>query len=134
MSDATRAIGASITIDGVAIAEVGDISGPEYSTDMIEVTSHDSPGRGEELIPGLKRWGSVSFPMNSVPSDPGQQDLWVAWEDGTRDTYVITRTDGIVEGFVGAVENIGRAANVTDRNMLDVSIRVLESPYVLGDS
>lgn len=134
MSDATRAIGATILINGVAIAEAGDIDGPQYHTDMIEVTSHDSPGRGEEQIPGLKRWGSVSFPMNSVPSDPGQQDLWIAWEDGTQDTYVITRTDGIQEGFIGAVEDIGRNAAVTDRNMLNVSIKVLQAPYVLGDS
>jgi predicted secreted protein len=134
MSDATAAIGATITINGVPIAEVGDISGPEYSTDMIEVTSHDSPGHGEEKIPGVKRWGQVSFPMNSVPSDPGQQDLWIAWEDSTRDTYVVTRTDGIIEGFTGAVATIGRNANITDRNMMDVAIEVLEAPYVLGDS
>jgi hypothetical protein len=134
MSDATRAIGAIILINGVAIAEVGDIDGPEYSTDEIDVTSHDSPGRGEEVIPGLKRWGAVSFPMNSVPDDPGQQDLWVAWEDGTTDTYVITRTDGIQEGFEGFVRNIGRAAGVTDRNLMNVEIRVAQAPYVLGDS
>jgi hypothetical protein len=128
MSDATRAIGAIILINGVAIAEVGDIDGPEYSTDEIDVTSHDSPGRGEEVIPGLKRWGAVSFPMNSVPDDPGQQDLWVAWEDGTTDTY------GIQEGFEGFVRNIGRAAGVTDRNLMNVEIRVAQAPYVLGDS
>ena len=134
MSDATGAIGAVILIEGVAIAEVGDITGPEYSIDEVDVTSHDSPGQGEEVLPTIKRWGAVSFPMNSVPSDPGQQDLWVAWEDRSVLTFVITRTDGITEGFEGFVRRIGRNAAVTDRNMLDVELRVTQAPYILGDS
>lgn len=134
MSDATGAIGATITIGGVAIAEVGDITGPEYSLDEVDVTSHDSPGNGEEVLPTLKRWGAVSFPMNSVPSDAGQQDLFAAWEDRAIEPFVLTRTDGITETFNAFVRRISRNAAVTDRNMLDVELRITEAPAVTGDS
>lgn len=51
------------------IAEVKDISGPETSVDVVEVTNQDSPDNFEEIIPTLKRGGTTSFDVNFVPSD-----------------------------------------------------------------
>ena len=94
MSDAVAAIGATITIDSTPIAEVRDISGPEFSTDEVDVTSHDSPGFGEEVLPTIKRWGAISFPMNLVAGDAGQDALATAWAARSVDTYVVTLTNG----------------------------------------
>jgi len=52
-----------------SISEVKDISGPAYSLDTIDVTSHSSPDGWEELIPAFKRNGEVSFDLNYTPSD-----------------------------------------------------------------
>lgn len=59
-----------ITGTYTTIAEVKDISGPETSVDVVEVTNQDSPDNFEEIIPTLKRGGTTSFDVNFVPSDP----------------------------------------------------------------
>jgi len=128
MSDAVAAIGATITIDGVAIEEVRDISGLEFSTDEVDVTSHDSPDYGEEVLPTIKRWGAISFPMNAVPGAAGQEALYDAWAARTSNAYVVTYTNGVTATFSGFVRRFGLSAAVTDINMVDVEIRPTEAP------
>lgn len=128
MSDAVAAIGATITINGTAIEEVRDISGLEFSTDEVDVTSHDSPGYGEEVLPTLKRWGAISFAMNGVPSATGQQALYDAWTARSSGSYVITYTNGVTASFTGFVRRFGLSAAVTDINMVDVEIRPDSEP------
>jgi hypothetical protein len=82
-SQAVASYGATITINGTDIAEVGDISGLDLSTDLDEVTHHGSPDGVEERIPTIKRLGELSFPMNVVSADQGQQDLFVAGRSGS---------------------------------------------------
>jgi hypothetical protein len=130
MSDAVAAIGAIITIDGTPLEEVRDISGLEFSTDEVDVTSHDSPGFGEEVLPTIKRWGSISFPMNAVPGAAGQEALYTAWAARSIDSYVVTYTNGVVATFTGFVTSFGLAAAVTDINMVDVTIRPTAQPVL----
>lgn len=130
MSDAVAAIGATITIDGTAIGEVRDISGPEFSTDEVDVTSHDSPGFGEEVLPTIKRWGSISFPMNLVAGDAGQAALATAWAARSIDNYVVTLTNGASFTFTGFVSSFGVNAAVTDINMVEVTIRPTAAPTI----
>lgn len=128
MSDAVAAIGATITIGGTAIEEVRDITGLEFSTDEVDVTSHDSPGYGEEVLPTIKRWGTISFAMNAVPTATGQQMLYDAWEARSSSSFVITYTNGVTGTFTGFVRRFGLAAAVTDINMVDVEIRPDSEP------
>lgn len=130
MSDAVAAIGAEITIDGIAIEEVGDISGPTFSTESIDVTSHDSPGGGEEKIPGLKRYDTISFPMNVTPTATGQQALVDSWEESPQVThaFVVTFSSGVISAFDGFVSNLGFNAAVRDRDMLDIEITIASQP------
>jgi hypothetical protein len=130
MSDAVAAIGATITIGGTAIEEVRDISGLEFSTDEVDVTNHDSPGFGEEVLPTIKRWGSISFPMNAVPGAAGQEALYTAWAARTTPAFVVTYTNGVTATFPGFVNSFGLSAAVTDINMVDVSIRPTEQPVL----
>jgi hypothetical protein len=51
------------------IAEVKDITGPDTTVDVVDVTNQDSPDNFEEIIPTLKRGGTTSFDINFVPSD-----------------------------------------------------------------
>ena len=87
----------------VPIEEVRDITGLEFTTDEVDVTNHDSPGFGEEVLPTIKRWGTISFPMNAVPGAAGQQALYDAWAARTIDNYVLTYTNGVVATFTGFV-------------------------------
>lgn len=130
MSDAVAAIGATITINSTPIEEARDITGPELSIDEVDVTSHDSPDYGEEVLPTLKRFGNVSFDMNAVPGAAGQQALAAAWDARTVDAYVLTLTNGTSYTFNAFVSNFGSAAAVTDINMISVSLRITEAPTI----
>jgi hypothetical protein len=127
-TQAVASYGATITINGVPIIEVGDIAGLELSTDVDEVTNHDSPDGVEERIPTIKRLGELSFPMNVVAADAGQQDLFAAWEDRSGDTYVVTYRSGVVATFVGFVTGFGLAAPVAGHDSSDVTITPKSAP------
>src|SRR5688572_12824338 len=106
------AFGTTITIGGQAVSGVQDISGPDASYDWIDGTSHSSPDRTEEGVPGVKRTGEVSFTLVRDASDAGQQDLLAAHEaivagNHTPDSFVHTYPDGSSETYVGYVMRFG---------------------------
>jgi hypothetical protein len=124
MSDAVAALGATITINSTPIEEVRDISGPEFTLDMVDVTSHDSPNGYEEKKPTIKRLGDITFDMAAVPGATGQDALVSAYTSSSEDTYVLTLLSGIVITFEGCVTQLGVSAAVTDVDMLSVGISV----------
>jgi predicted secreted protein len=75
MTDALFAFGTVLKMgDGeteetfTAIAEVVSISGPSFSLDTEDVTSHDSTGGWEEMIATVLRSGEVTLDLNYVPT------------------------------------------------------------------
>ena len=51
------------------IANVVGISGPSLSLDSADVTSHDSTGGWEEVVPTILRTGEVTFEINYDPTE-----------------------------------------------------------------
>ena len=132
-TQATASYGATITIDAVDIAEVGDISGLALSTDLDEVTHHGSPDGVEERIPTIKRLGELSFPMSIVTADQGQQDLWAAWEGRTEVDFVVTFMSGLTQSFPGYVTGFSVGAPVAGHDNADVTITPKSAPtFVFG--
>jgi hypothetical protein len=127
-TQATASYGATVTIDGVPIAEVGDISGLDLSTDLDEVTNHSSPDGVEERLATIKRLGELTFPMNVVVADAGQQDLFAAWEGRTTPEFVVTFMSGMVQTFDGFVTGFGLGAAVTGHDSADVTITPKSAP------
>jgi len=75
MSDAISAFGTLLKIgDGAVsesfttIAEVKDIDGPGFETDIVDVTNHSSAGAWEEDVATILRGGEVTFDVNFVPT------------------------------------------------------------------
>jgi hypothetical protein len=134
VSDAVGALGATITIGGVPIEEARDIAGLELSTDVVDVTNHDSPGFGEEKLPTIKRFGNISFPMNALPAAPGQQALYAAWDDRSTDEYVVTYTNGVTATFDGLCIGFGLAAAVAGVNEVSVTITPKSAPTIAWGS
>lgn len=131
MTQPTQAVasyGATVSIDGTDIIEVGDISGLEFSTDLDEVTNHGSPDGVEERIPTIKRLGDLAFPMSVVASDPGQQDLFAAWEDRAEADFIVVYQSGITATFVGYVTGFGLSAPVAGHDSADVTITPKSAP------
>lgn len=50
------------------IAHVRNISGPGFSFDMIDVTSHDSPGAYEEMVPSIIRTEELTLDIIYDPA------------------------------------------------------------------
>lgn len=133
-TQAVASYGATITIGGVDIAEVQDISGLDLSTDLDEVTHHGSPDGVEERIPTIKRLGELSFPMNVVTSDAGQQDVWAAWEARSADEYVVTYQSGMTVTFDGYVTSFGLGAPVAGHDTAEVTITPKSAPTIVFGS
>lgn len=77
--------------EGVAIAEITSISGPNGTLAAIDATSHDS--LSAEYIPGMPDAGEISFDFNWVGSNAPQQALEADREDEVVSSYVLTLND-----------------------------------------
>jgi hypothetical protein len=128
MPNGVAALGTTIAINGVTIAGVQDITGPDDNYDWDDTTAHDAPNRTETGVPTVRRTGEVSFPLVLDSADPGQQDLLAAHEaivagNHEPDPFVMTYPDGATDTFVGYVMRFGRGAPVTGHLQAEVVIR-----------
>ncbi len=69
------------------IAEVVEITGPRYTVDTVDTTSHSSPGGYEEIVTTIRRSGEVTFSINYLPTN--------ATHNAT--TGLLAALDGVVE-------------------------------------
>lgn len=89
-SQAFAAQGTILSINSTAIAELKTIRGPAESANLIDVTSHDSPGAYREVISGFLSGGEVSIEGNFLPGDAGQGALHAALQDRSLESFTIT--------------------------------------------
>jgi len=86
---AKRAIGTTISINGVLVGGLTNIKPPEKSADTIEVTTLDSASGYRDYIQGFKEGGEVELTGFYDTSYTGQTNIDTAHESGTTDTYII---------------------------------------------
>ncbi|WEK56372.1 MAG: phage tail tube protein [Candidatus Cohnella colombiensis] len=79
---ATRAVGTKIMIAAKAIASLKSIGGLDLSADTADVTTLDSDGGYREFIGTFKDGGEVPISGNFEPGNPGQSDVYDAFESG----------------------------------------------------
>lgn len=89
MSQAKTSFGVQLTRNGVAIAEITSLEPPNFKSETIDVTNHDSIGRMAEFIGGMRSSDDVKVEGNLVLSDPGQTGLLADQADGLVHPYVI---------------------------------------------
>lgn len=80
----------------VAIANITSIEGPGFTTEMLDVTAHDSGDGYRERVPSFLDVGEITLRLNWDPSDTshvGTGSLHAAWVAKTADTYTITFPD-----------------------------------------
>ena len=118
--------GATPTEAFTTIAEVMDISGPEFTRDTEEVTNHSSTGGYKEYIATLKDAGNVSFDLNFTNAAT-QLALATDFENGTVRNFKIVfplPTGNTTLGFAGIVTNLGLDAPVQGILRRGVEIQV----------
>ena len=121
----TKGTGTILKIDGVEIAEVRGLpSAGGGETGQVEVTHLRSTAK--EFLADLPDNGEVTFPVNLVPSDPGQRAAYAARLAQTSPTFSIEFpfTPPLVLSFTGTVTQFAFTAALSEAVTANLSIRV----------
>lgn len=93
----------------IHVGEVLDINGPSETTAEHDVTNQDSEGGFAEFIAGLQDGGTVTFDVNLVPGNVGQQAFAALKHARTIVDWRIQLADtGYYEHFRGFINNLGK--------------------------
>lgn len=131
---ARRALGTTISINGVLVGGLTNIKPPERSADTMETTTLDSTGGYRDFIQGFKDGGEVELTGFYDTSYTGLSNLDTAYENGTEDTYVITfpASIGATFTFTGVITKIASPgeANIDDPLGFSATIKVKGKPIL----
>lgn len=110
----------------VAIAEVGDISGPERSQILEDATHMESPsGWAEKIAVGVKEGGDITFQAAFLQDDASQAALRSDVGSTTKRNYRIVFPSGNKRlSFAGFVQRIGATYPVKGKMVTDFTISV----------
>jgi hypothetical protein len=132
---AVPTMGTTLQLNNVPIGQIMDITGPQLSTDTDEITNHSSPDHTEEHIATIKRTGTVTFPLVFNPEAAAHAALFTAWDDRTKDDYILTYPDDEGTEDAGASWNFSAyctgfemTAPVEGHLAADITLRVTGSP------
>ena len=123
----------------VHIGEVEDISGPNLSSDDVEVTNHDSQGGYREYIAGLKDGGSISISGNFVGDDAGQVQMLADQKSGTVREYRMLLPDAEAEAertrwaYLAAVTSVGFTYPPGDAMKFSGEFKISGEPELFED-
>jgi hypothetical protein len=93
--------GTTITMNGTAIPELGNVTLPSLDRPVMERTRHADVD--DEYWTDIRRYGQLVFDIGFVPGDPVHTALLEAWANASEDTYVVTVPEGPpwrLQGFV----------------------------------
>lgn len=108
-----------------AIAEVGDISGPNVEAILEEATNHDSTDGFVEVVPtGVKQVGDITFTINQTNATT-QEALLTDIQSGAKKNYRLELTTlGKKIDFAAYVKSISQAAPVKGKMMQNIALTV----------
>jgi len=116
-------------------SEITSVDGPQKTRATIEVTALDSEGGYEEVIPGLRKGGTVALSMNFTRGTFNTMNA--DFESDVRQNYCIVFPDPLLTTveFEGYVVECPLSTAVGDKVSANVSIMVTGKPIVYdGDS
>ena len=108
------------------VAEVTNISGPEFKLELIDATHMESPQAFREYIPSLLDSGEITFDLNFLPADTNQQGLSDDLKARTLRNFKVIWTDtGATEyGFAGYVTSFAASAKIDDKLTASCTVKV----------
>lgn len=118
-------IGRGVTPTWTELVGLGDFDFPQAQADDIDVTSHSSPNRTKEYIPGMTDNGELSIPIDYVPN--GDQDLLLRYLQQQGELIQIGITPAGVlteEVYAGYVKTYTRAAPVQGKSSATLVFRI----------
>jgi len=124
-------VGDGAAIEGFTlIPGIRTITGPSMSADVIDITSHDTPGGFRDKMQGLKDWGMLSFELLWDPGAAKHQQLFDDYVAGTVRHYQLTYPDvgGTTLSFSGFVANNPTSAPFDGALTKTAEIVIMGSP------
>lgn len=106
------------------IAEVFNITPPNFEADDVDVTHNQSPNRTRETIPGLKTPGDCSFEMNFVPGSASDILLLALLQSGEQRACQIEFPNAETWSFLAAVKGYEVSMPTDDKMTATVSMQV----------
>lgn len=116
------------------VAQVLDISGPEFSVDTEETTNQSSTGGYEEFIPTIKRSGNVTFDILFDPAQATHEDastglLYVMVNRKLRGYQLLMPTSPATQwNFLGYVVGFSQANPVAGTQKASITIKISGQP------
>lgn len=132
-SAATAAIGTVITINTVPIAELKALKPAGITSDLLDVTNHDSTGGFKEYIIGLSDGGEVTMSGNYLPGSASQAALVAANLNHTTDAYTIVFPDGASTtwSFNGLVRSFEPQSNYDGILSFNATVKITGQPTIV---
>jgi predicted secreted protein len=108
----------------VEVAEVITVTPGEASTDRVEATHMQSPGRRREYISGLIDSGEASLEINWVPGSPTDELLRRLFNSGATEQHRITFPNGARVTFEAQITGFSKAVPIDDRMTATITVSV----------
>lgn len=106
----------------VEVAEVISVTPGESTTDRVDATHMQSPGRRREYIAGLIDSGTASIEINWIPSNPTDVLLRGLLASGAVVEHRITFNNDVTVTFDAAVTGFSKVIPIDDRMTATVEI------------
>jgi len=106
------------------LAEVFNVTPGEASTDRIDVTHMQSPGRRREYISGLIDSGTASIELNWAPGNDTDEFLRDLFETGEVRQHQIEFPNGVTVTFEASITGYSKSVPIDDRMTATVEISV----------
>lgn len=101
---ATKSLGTTFTFNDTLVGTLSSISEINCESEMIDVTTLDSPDGCRQFIPGAKDPGEIRLSGFHVKGEAGQNALRAAYDSESSGTACITFPDGTKATFPALVK------------------------------
>lgn len=101
---ATKSLGTTFTFNGTTVGTLSAISEINCDSELIDVTTLDSPDGCRQFIPGVKDAGEIRLTGFHVKGEAGQNALREAYNTGAAGTAAIAFPDGMQATFPALVK------------------------------
>ena len=121
--------GTELTMNATAVGQIFDISGPNVSSDDIDVSSMDQSDNYKTFLRGMADGGEVTFSLFADPADAQQVSLAAALDSGTTQAFALNfPTTTINIGFSAYVNGMSSSYPIDGAIARDVALKVSGDP------
>lgn len=113
-----------------AIAQIGDITGPDQKVDTIDTTTHNQANKYKAFIGGLMEGGDVKLPVFFDPANATHTGLITTLEAGVLANYQLSLpvSPAVKWSFAGLITNLGHTYKMNGAVMADLTVKVSGKP------